>query len=135
MEEENANLFGEPITIERKHPVKGYAAQPGSGPEGETCRSCTHCVQKGWYEKNFYKCELMRAVWTNSYGTDIRLRSPACRFWEEKMKKHHFNIIVDAVDDPESMRTIIEDLCSGEFGAAAVDVALVETFDPEKEER
>ena len=67
----DGHLFGEPITIERaqsrslrggrRYTANGYAAQPGTGPAGETCRSCTHCVAKGWSERVFYKCALMEA--------------------------------------------------------------------------
>jgi len=85
------HLFGEPITIERepeeprgrrRYTANGYAARPGGGPEGETCKSCAHCIAKYWDGRAFYKCELMRPLWTNSYGSDIRLKSPACRHWE-----------------------------------------------------
>lgn len=54
----------------------GYAARPGSGPEGEKCRTCKHAVGLD-YSKTYYKCKLRRRDWTGSYGTDIRLKSPA----------------------------------------------------------
>lgn len=66
-----------------KSKKKGYAAIPGTGPEGETCRSCKHSVIKGGTAKNYYKCALMRNLWTGGQGTDILLRSPACRRWEK----------------------------------------------------
>lgn len=61
---------------------KGYAARPGSGPEGERCNTCKHY----WVSSNgrFRKCELIRRHWTNSYGTDILAKSPACKFWERQ---------------------------------------------------
>ena len=61
---------------------KGYAAQPGTGPAGETCGSCRH---KSRHEMAnvWYKCELMRPYWTGGRGTDISTRSPACRRWEK----------------------------------------------------
>lgn len=53
-----SNLFGEPLTepvILRRRPdgkpkrkptpARGYAASPGTGPEGETCGSCRHLVR------------------------------------------------------------------------------------------
>ena len=57
----------------------GYAANPGTGPEGETCKSCNH---KTYHEcsKRYYKCDLVN--WSNGAGTDILLRSPACHRWE-----------------------------------------------------
>jgi len=74
------DLFGEihPVV---KHRVKGYAAAPGSGPAGETCKTCRHHVII--QIKNIYhKCGLVH--WTAGAKTDIRLKSPACRRWEEK---------------------------------------------------
>lgn len=61
--------------------VKGYAALPGSGPEGETCGSCGHHVIKR-LGKKYHKCDLMRLAWTGGAGTDIRVRSPACSKWK-----------------------------------------------------
>ena len=62
---------------------KGYAAEPGTGPVGETCKTCGHsdyveCAKRYW------KCDLRRH--TASYATDIRLKSPACKFWKGKEK-------------------------------------------------
>jgi hypothetical protein len=63
--------------------TKGYAAQPGTGPEGETCGSCkNHKVthgSEGRSRRNYHKCGLM--AWTYGPGTDIRVRSPACSKW------------------------------------------------------
>jgi len=61
----------------------GYAAPPGTGPKGETCGTCLHRELKK-YANVYYKCGLMRACWTGGQGTDIRVRSPACRLWEAK---------------------------------------------------
>jgi hypothetical protein len=83
------NLFGEEVREPLPEPMgkrkptvpKGYAAAPGSGPEGETCASCKHYTLKrmgGTYRK----CSLMRAVWTGGPGSDIRARAPACKKWE-----------------------------------------------------
>lgn len=61
----------------------GYAAIPGTGPEGETCRSCKHIVRRR--NANVYrKCGLMRAHWTGGGKTDILAKSPACSRWEGK---------------------------------------------------
>jgi hypothetical protein len=67
-----------------KYKKNGYAALPGSGPAGETCKTCAFCVNS---YRSFYKCELMRRLWTHSYGTDVLLKSPARRRWE--MDKEH----------------------------------------------
>ncbi len=60
----------------------GYAAQPGTGPTGQTCRQCQHyaLVQGGsrWYRK----CELMEKLWTHGKGSDIKAGSPACARFE-----------------------------------------------------
>lgn len=67
---------------------KGYAAVPGSGPEGKTCRDCQHKQTMGNYGcKQYIKCLLMRAAWTHGPGTDIRASSPACRRFEPKEAK------------------------------------------------
>lgn len=59
----------------------GYAAQPGTGPEGETCKTCKHLRRKS-LAKVYLKCELMRPVWTGGAKTDIKAKSPACAKWE-----------------------------------------------------
>lgn len=88
---EAVNLFGETITLKiseaKRTPTqrKGYAAQPGTGPDGETCKTCAHarkCNEGG--AKQFYKCVLMERHWTGGYGTDILIKSPACMRWEAK---------------------------------------------------
>lgn len=61
----------------------GYAATPGTGPLGETCRTCKHLVRKQ-FSRAYLKCALMEAVWTGGPGTDIKAGSPACAHWERK---------------------------------------------------
>lgn len=84
----NADLFGQEQYIHpaegnrrvRSPKPKGYAAAPGSGPAGKTCRDCVHyCVRTGG---KFRKCALLQRVWTKGAGTDIRARSPACKMYE-----------------------------------------------------
>ena len=59
----------------------GYAAPPGTGPEGERCGTCRfHVINR--LAKKYHKCGLMRARWTGGRKTDILLRSPACKLWE-----------------------------------------------------
>jgi hypothetical protein len=63
----------------------GYAALPGTGPEGETCKTCAHYVSTcPGGRKRFPKCGLMRSRWTHGQGTDIKAGSPACREWRKK---------------------------------------------------
>lgn len=57
----------------------GYAANPGGGPRGKTCRSCKHKVRRDRY----LKCALSAPNWTNGTGSDILARSPACGLYEE----------------------------------------------------
>lgn len=66
-------------------PKKGlYAGIPGTGPEGETCRSCAHKAYSGGCAGAYIKCSRMRALWTRGSATDIRASTPACSFWEHK---------------------------------------------------
>ncbi len=69
-------LYGQISTV-----PKGHAAKPGSGPVGETCRSCKHYTLREW-AGTYRKCGLMRAHWTGGGGSDIRARDPACSKWE-----------------------------------------------------
>lgn len=76
----------------RSEQAAGYAAAPGSGPQGETCGSCAHCrvrshrvrskVAGGGKERRFYKCGVMFPNWTNTRGSDVLVQSPACKRWE-----------------------------------------------------
>jgi hypothetical protein len=61
---------------------KGYAAQPGSGPDGETCKTCAHYTRVHYQAGIFRKCGLNEAKWTHGPGSDIKARSPACAKWE-----------------------------------------------------
>ena len=79
----NLDLFGDPILAPAPRPRKtGYIAQPGTGPAGETCKSCEHYCRVGGHAKVYLKCGLMRDHWTNGAGTDIKAGSPACSKWE-----------------------------------------------------
>lgn len=62
----------------KKH---GHAAPPGTGPAGETCRTCAH-LHREQLAKTYLKCSLMRRFWTGGYGTDIRASDPACKAWQ-----------------------------------------------------
>lgn len=89
------NLFGELISDEEaavrptsiNRPKKtGYAAPPGTGTQGETCKTCQHLCRIHC-AKTYMKCGLMRGVWTGGPGTDIKSRSPACSKWERSNGK------------------------------------------------
>jgi hypothetical protein len=89
---EMTDLFGDPVIVEvseSKSPRKptkpnGYAWTPGTGPAGETCGSCEHKGSTGSTARVYWKCRLMRHHWTGGPGTDIRMRSPACKHWEKE---------------------------------------------------
>ena len=66
-----------------RHKPDGYAAAPGTGPDGQTCKTCAHChAMKVGYRRTVRKCLLIRARWRCSVRTDILLKSPACRHWK-----------------------------------------------------
>jgi hypothetical protein len=63
--------------------AKATPADPGSGPAGETCKTCKHRrVDITRAEKRFHKCSLVRS--TKGPGTDIRVSTPACARWERR---------------------------------------------------
>lgn len=90
---ESIDLFGETIITEisesngKRKPTRpnGYAAPPGTGPVGETCKTCEHAVRTSSGTAGTYrKCLLMERVWTGGPGSDILFKSPACRHWEKE---------------------------------------------------
>lgn len=76
------DLFGAAVKEQSKPLAHGYAATPGTGPAGETCKTCAHICRKTM-SKTYLKCGLMRAHWTGGPGSDIRANSPACARWEK----------------------------------------------------
>jgi hypothetical protein len=79
------DLFGQLIAPKPKYRKNGYSAPPGTGPRGETCKSCKFYISVRIRSgRRFPKCILMYKTWTHSYGTDILARSPACRNWSMK---------------------------------------------------
>jgi len=66
--------------LSRKH---GHAALPGTGPDGETCKTCRH-LEHRQFAGVYLKCWLMRAYWTRGEGTDVRAADAACRRWEAR---------------------------------------------------
>ena len=79
-------LYGDDVAaFDRKRNAEDNAhpAPPGTGPNGETCGTCKHIRRAGTGSgKRFRKCWLMRRFWTHSYGTDIRCKDEACKWWE-----------------------------------------------------
>lgn len=69
----------------RSYAARGYARRPGSGPDGETCKTCGHCCKlhrDGWAG---YKCAVIRHRWSRSPATDVALRSPACEAFQKAL--------------------------------------------------
>lgn len=63
-----------------KHPCT--PASPGSGPAGETCKTCRHITTMPGVAGRYLKCGLMQHEWSRGPGTDIKARWPACSAWE-----------------------------------------------------
>ena len=76
------DLWNQPIgAFKRKTPTpRGHAGNPGTGPKGETCGSCSHLTRVK-YAKTYLKCGLLKDQWTNGPGTDIRAKDAACWKW------------------------------------------------------
>jgi hypothetical protein len=76
------DLFGNEIVEPKKGTQpKGYVSTPGSGPAGETCKTCRHIVRIE-LGRTYLKCELNSHNWTHGKGSDIKAGSPACAKWE-----------------------------------------------------
>lgn len=78
----DVDLFGEPVRDKTRLSWGAYPFKPGSGPKGETCRTCDNATCKEHHGKRYWKCSLV--VPTFGPGTDIRLKTPACRAWRAK---------------------------------------------------
>lgn len=77
---DQGELFSKP----RKNTIlkgDGYAGSPGTGPAGETCKTCAQLRRMEITRaKAVHKCGLCKASWKPS--TDIVLHAPACTFWQ-----------------------------------------------------
>lgn len=72
-----------PESARKRVKMRGHAAMPGTGPEGETCGSCAFYFVKRM-AKTYRKCLLKKAAWTGGGGTDVRKRDAACAKWSVK---------------------------------------------------
>jgi hypothetical protein len=61
----------------------GYPKPPGSGPKGETCKSCAHIRRVDTGCRKFRKCGLLEGNWTHGPGTDILAGAAACSLWRK----------------------------------------------------
>lgn len=90
----DTDLLGNPVAmptaddLARRIPVRkptrknGYAATPGTGPQGKTCGQCEHYRTVVGGTKTHPKCWINKPQWTHGPGSDILKRSPACRLFE-----------------------------------------------------
>lgn len=60
-----------------------HAAEPGSGPEGQTYGSCA-CLMRKQLARAYLKCGRVHSRWTRGPGTDVRAKDPACSKWLPK---------------------------------------------------
>ncbi len=65
---------------------RAYPAQPGTGPPGQTCKTCKHYFRNDYHAKVYLKCGLMQNAWTHGAASDIKASSPACSNWWIKLK-------------------------------------------------
>ena len=54
----------------------------GTGPDGETCRTCKHKAYQYGTSSDYLKCGLMKQHWTRGGATDIKASWPACGRWD-----------------------------------------------------
>ena len=74
-----------PAPGKRREPTPaGYYAPPGTGPTGETYKSCEYSYLKGGVAGRYFNCRKALAKWTGGRKTDILLRSPGCSGWEAR---------------------------------------------------
>jgi hypothetical protein len=57
-------------------------APPGTGPAGETCKTCAFYRRVRWQAGVHLKCERIKKRWTHGLGTDIKANWPACAEWQ-----------------------------------------------------
>ncbi len=57
--------------------------RPGTGPVGETCKTCLHYCRVRYRDKLYRKCGAIEFRWTHGPGTDICASWPACSSWEQ----------------------------------------------------
>lgn len=84
------------LTQDKKPGGKGYAAVPGTGPSGQTCKTCANYAHNRGSEgrsKPYPKCWLLVKFWTNGPGTDIKAKAPACKHWVARIGGKTFSQI------------------------------------------
>lgn len=78
-------IGGEVVTAQQRGKnyvqPRGYYYHPGTGPAGETCGSCAY-LDHVRMANSYPKCGLNRARWTGGRGSDVLIKSPACKYWK-----------------------------------------------------
>lgn len=86
MRPQATDLFGEKVVLRAPAGtrVRGYADDPGTGPTGESCGSCTFIRREsnGSGNKRWAKCGHPLGYRSSCTASDIRAKAPACRHWE-----------------------------------------------------
>ena len=62
-------------------PAVATPAPVGSGPNGETCKTCRFSYARE-FSQRYWKCALVKA--TRGEGTDIRIKWAACSQWDAR---------------------------------------------------
>lgn len=82
------DLFGQeipdaPAPSRRLRQLRDFAhpAKPGTGPAGQTCRTCANRCRVEGGTKIYQKCGLLKAAWTKGPATDLHCRDAACSFF------------------------------------------------------
>lgn len=83
------DLFGQEVRLiahpsRGKRYVTGYAAPPGTGRAGETCKTCRYKRTASTGRKSWIKCYHPLAYRSNCTATDIKASAPACKHWERR---------------------------------------------------
>ena len=77
-------VLPEVVSRSLKQPkIQGYAALPGTGPDGETCGTCVSLTVRA-LTKRYHKCLKTIDRWTAGRGSDVRVKDRACRVWSAK---------------------------------------------------
>ena len=57
-------------------------AKPGTGPVGQTCKTCKFYRRVKYRDYVYLKCGAVEEAWTHGAATDIKAKWPACSSWE-----------------------------------------------------
>lgn len=95
----------------------GWADKPGTGPQGETCGSCTYC-EAFHFRKRYHKCAARDGDhWKGGRATDIRPLDPACSKWapsvnranQQRAASHEVDRLADVAPGSPDARARRED--------------------------